>query len=184
MTVVQVVLPSRQIRASGSNTTKSASKPAAIRPLRVSQPARRAGPAAIQRARSSRVNPRLLASVHISGSATERLAIPPQAVRKLPSLKPLHCRRTRRVISDHDIDGAISEALPQSLAIFAAANRRRTLVQRRSIGNRFGGQMQIVWTRLDAHWKSFGARRAQLRERRAGREMHDVQAKTVFAAQR
>ncbi len=38
------------------------------------------GSAAIQRARSSNVNPRRLASVHISGSATERLAMPPHAV--------------------------------------------------------------------------------------------------------
>src|SRR5258708_39559601 len=59
-----------------------------MRALRVSQAASRAGADAIQRARSNNVNPRRLASVHISGRATERLAIPPQAVRKLPSARP------------------------------------------------------------------------------------------------
>src|SRR6202023_1004166 len=42
--------------------------------------------AATHPARSTNVNPRLLASVHISGSATEMLAIPPQAVWKFPSV--------------------------------------------------------------------------------------------------
>src|SRR6202035_4324426 len=52
---------------------------------RIWPPARCAGPSAIQRPRSVRVNPRLLDSVHITGNATDRLDIPPHAVLKLPS---------------------------------------------------------------------------------------------------
>ena len=99
--------------ASGSNTTKSASQPAASRPLCASHPARRAGPSAIQRAMSDSVNPRRLASVHINGSASERLAMPPQAVWKLPVLEHLHRWRARGMVCGHQVDHPVPEALPQ-----------------------------------------------------------------------
>src|SRR5437660_5300643 len=59
-----------------------------MRPLLAEHPANRAGSSHIHRVRSVKVNPRRLASVHITGSATERLEIPPQAVLKFPSSNP------------------------------------------------------------------------------------------------
>ena len=121
------------------------------------------------------VNPRWLASVHINGSAIERLAMPPQAVLKLPS--------SSRFIDGGQGEWSVAtrsitpsrEALPQSFAIFAAPNRRRALAQRRSVGDRFRRQMQIVRAGFDADGKSRGARSSQFVERAMRRQMHDVQ---------
>ena len=88
------------------------------------------------------------------------------------------------MVGDHQIDRSLSQALPQSLAIVAAPNRRRTFAQGRAIADRFRRQMKVVRAALHAHRKSFGAGDSQFRKRVAGREVDDVQTKTVFAAQR
>ena len=88
------------------------------------------------------------------------------------------------MVGNHQIDRPIFEPLPQFLAILTAANRRRAFAQRRSLRNRLGREMQVVWTGLHAHGKSLVARSAQFLKRLAGREMNNVQTKTVFAAQR
>src|SRR5579864_2848101 len=98
-------------------------------------------------------------------------------------VQPLHRWRAGRMVGDHHVDRSLPKALPQSLAILMAANGRCTFVQRRSIGNRFGGEMQVMRTGLHGHAKSFGASSAEFRERPAGGEMDDVQVKAVFAAQ-
>src|SRR5579864_300539 len=63
---------------------------------------------------------------------------PAPSCSKITLVEPLHRRKAGRVVGDHHIDGSISQALPQSLAILAAANGRRTLAERCPVGNRFG----------------------------------------------
>jgi hypothetical protein len=50
----------------------------------------------------------------------------PPRTPKIALAKPFHGWRARRMVSNHEIDRSISEALPQSLAIITAANWRRT----------------------------------------------------------
>ena len=88
------------------------------------------------------------------------------------------------MVGHHQIDRPISKALPQSLAIFTAANRRRTFAQRRSVRDGFRAHVQIVRAGLHAYRKSVGPRNAQFVKCLTGREMDDVQTKAVFATQR
>ena len=108
-----ISLPLTMNSRSGSKTTKSASYPAAIRPLCVSQPASRAGPADIHRARSSNVNPRLLASVHIERQRDRKARNTTPGGAEIAFRDPLHRWRTRRMVGDDHVDRSVSEALPQ-----------------------------------------------------------------------
>src|ERR1700721_1669101 len=68
----------------GFQTTMSASYPTAIAPLNVSSQARCPGPLHIQRTRCSSENFCPFIFVHITGRASCREAIPPQALKKSP----------------------------------------------------------------------------------------------------
>ena len=95
-----------------------------------------------------------------------------------------HLRRAWRMIRDHEADYAIGEGLPELLAIFAAADRRGALKERCFIGDFFGGEMQIVRAGLDRYRQTLLERGAKLGKRAARREMNDVQAEFIFAAER
>jgi hypothetical protein len=73
--------------ASGSNATKSASQPTAIRPL-VGSPASVAGNSDIHRAMSASEYPRRRATDQTTEGPIWSEEIPPQAVRKSPSGSP------------------------------------------------------------------------------------------------
>jgi hypothetical protein len=83
------------------------------------------------------------------------------------------------MVGDHHVNRPVFQAFPQFLAIFAAANRRSTFVQRRPICNRFSRQMQVVRTGFHADRKSFRACSAQSpeapgwsRDARCANEIH------------
>jgi hypothetical protein len=48
------------------------------------------------------------------------------------------------MVGRHEVDHAVAQALPKSLAIFAPANRRSALELRGAFGDFFGRQMKIV----------------------------------------
>ena len=149
------------------------------------QPASRAGPSAIQRAISISVNPRRLASVHITASATERLEIPPHAVLKFPSSSLLHRRRTGRMIGGHQIDDSVPECLATRLRGFrgsGSAARTCTASHRQESLRRRDADSEGRFPRSPRSPSERAARNSG--SARAAREMDDVQTKIIFPAQR
>ena len=136
------------IVASASQITMSASKPAAIAPLRLSSPASRAGASASQRARSSSVKPRRRASVQTTGRRNCKRRDAAPRLQKIARLSPLHLRRAGRVVGDYHVDHAIAERVPQQFAVLALANRRAALELRRAVGDLFSDERKIVRARL------------------------------------
>ena len=63
-----------------------------------------------------------------------------------------------------EVNYAIAQPLPKSLAVFAAANRRGTFVLCGAVGDLFGGQMNIVRTGFRSDGKDAVVRRAQFFE--------------------
>ena len=86
------------------------------------------------------------------------------------------------MIRRNEVNHSLAQRPPQFLAIFAAANRRSALAKRCAVGDRFSSEMQIVRACLDGDGKTLCTRRAQVVERQVRRQMHDMQAKSKFAA--
>ena len=60
---------------------------------------------------------------------------------KVSFVKPLHLRRTGRMIRGHQINDPLAESLPQFFAILPAADRRRALEQCLAVGDFLGSEM-------------------------------------------
>src|SRR5438045_2789065 len=69
-------------------------------------------------------------------------------------LAQLHFRRTRRMVRNDEIDGAVAQGLPKPLAILTLANRRTTFEFSCAAGNVFSCKMKIVRTSLDRYWQA------------------------------
>src|SRR5271168_3178138 len=95
----------------------------------------------------------------------------------------LHLWRAWRMIRGYQVDRAIVERFPELVAVFAAADGRSALEECGAGRNCFGCEMQIVRAGLDSDWKAFGTRGAEFRKCAGGGEVHNVQAKFVFAAE-
>src|ERR1700688_1436789 len=88
------------------------------------------------------------------------------------------------MIGGYQIDRSIFEGAPQLLTIFGTTNWRSALELGLTSRNCFGLKMQIVRTSLYRNRKSFKPPGAQSGKSLIGREMHDMQTKSVFAAER
>ena len=88
------------------------------------------------------------------------------------------------MVGDDEVDHSLAKALPELIAIFAAANGRGAFEKRCPSRNCLCGKVQIVRTRFDGYRKAFGAGGAQFGESARGGEMDDVQAEAKLAAER
>ena len=83
-----------------------------------------------------------------------------------------------------EVDRSIAEGLPQLFAVFAVANWRGALEERRAFGNCFGGEVQIVRTGFNRYGQTFGAGGAQIGKSCAGGKVDYVESEFKFAAER
>src|SRR5213075_1978315 len=81
------------------------------------------------------------------------------------------------------IDRALFQRFPKLFAVFAFANRRTALELSCSIGDVFGGEVQIVGTSLSGNWQSRFLGLAEHRQCLGGGMMHDVHATAGLAAE-
>src|ERR1700761_8058101 len=67
------------------------------------------------------------------------------------SVDALPLRRAWGVVRDDHVDDAIVQAAPEGLLIFSAADWWGALQQSCTVGDIFGGEVQIVWAGLDCY---------------------------------
>ena len=87
------------------------------------------------------------------------------------------------MVGSHQVNHPLAEASPQPFAIFMAPNWRSAFAKRRSIGDRFRRQVQIMRACFDADRKALRARFTQLVQRLGSCQMYDMQAKVIFSAE-
>ena len=169
--------------ASGSQMTRSASRPTSTAPLARPRPARRAGARESQRAeRLDRHASRRGAGPHRRETELERRDAAPRAD-EVAGVLTLQRRRRRRVIGRDEIDIPCAERVPQPLPMIALADGRRALERGCAVGNLFGGKRQVVRARFDGERQTRGAGLANRRQRVGRRQMDDVDARAVVARQ-
>jgi hypothetical protein len=88
------------------------------------------------------------------------------------------------MIADDHVEDAVAEGLPELLAIRAGADGGRTLELRGSIGDLFGGEMQVVWAGFAGDGQTFFSRGAEYGDSLRAGDVNDVQTKSILAAQR
>ena len=109
--MVESLGPDLEGLAPGRKTTKSASKPGAIAPLRDARPASLAGAAAIQSASTSTPAPRRCAALHDDGERElERRDPSPRSRRSLPTRGASPRGGRRRVVGDDHVDQPFARA--------------------------------------------------------------------------
>src|SRR5713101_7483991 len=87
------------------------------------------------------------------------------------------------MITRDEIDGAISQCLPESIAVCALANGRCALERCRTILDVAGHERQVMRASLDGDRHGLPARDGERCHRVGRRKMNDVDSRAVLASQ-